>query len=133
MTVTQSHTAMVKKHSEVCCQTRKTSLTSTTTCTGGTRKVLPKLIHTAGCLFSSHVVKLNNRLCTCRRQRSSDTVRSCLERASSSSSSFQPSPSPGGKTSRAALISAGTILFQAGRRLQTTTAQMKIKRRRLQT
>lgn len=43
--------------------------------------------------------ELHNRYCTCRRQRSSDMVRSCLERASSSSSSFQPSPSPGEKTS----------------------------------
>lgn len=32
---------------------------------------------------------------TCCKQRSSDMVRSCLERASSSSSSFQVSPSPG--------------------------------------
>lgn len=44
---------------------------------------------------------------TCCRQRSSDMVRSCLERASSSSSSFQLSPSPGDKEGSSRLGSAG--------------------------
>lgn len=63
------------------------------------------------------------RYCTCLRQRSSDMVRSCLERASSSSSSFQLSPSPGEQKKNETMHLAGTL--EARRCLKTAGAQIK--------
>lgn len=96
----------LQEHSELCCQTRKTPLTSTTVWAQRMRTDI--FSHLWSVFISRNAEELRegfnwmwpfciSRVSTCRRQRSSDMVRSCLERVSSNSSSFQLSPSPGGK------------------------------------